>query len=479
MNTPRTVVKIAFAPTYRFEYSAWCGKMHEESLAALKTMEGVEIVCFSSANQAPDELKSGAFNSLAAADAAAEYFISRNVDGLILCPLDFGDERSAAKIAERLAVPVLLCATKEPAARSDASLSRISDSYCGNLSIASALYRRKIPFHYAGLFFPHEPGYIAQIEIFIRAVAVIKGLTRARIGQIGVRPEQFESVTYNESALMQKFGQNIICREISDVVSRAQALEDTDALVQKAVNGLRQSVASATVSENYLLCAAKLELAISEFWKQEHLSALAVQCWPALQQLVHIEPCAVLGRLTEKGMLAACEADVIGALSMLVNYQAALNRTLPHFIDWTIRHREHNNRLLAWHCGNAPVCLAADRQKTALRTRANMKGGPSAIQGDQAGGLYQFQLKPGPVTFCRLAEYDGSWKMLIAAGTIIPSNETLAGTWSWVEVSDHETLYRTLVEEGFIHHASMIHGVQKQSLMLACKFMDIAAIVVD
>jgi hypothetical protein len=69
--------------------------------------------------------------------------------------------------------------------------------------------------------------------------------------------------------------------------------------------------------------------------------------------------------------------------------------------------------------------------------------------------------------------------MLIAAGTIIPSNETLAGTWSWVEVSDHETLYRTLVEEGFIHHASMIHGVQKQSLMLACKFMDIAAIVVD
>ena len=31
----------------------------------------------------------------------------QGVDGLILCPLDFGDERSAVKIAERLGVPLL------------------------------------------------------------------------------------------------------------------------------------------------------------------------------------------------------------------------------------------------------------------------------------------------------------------------------------------------------------------------------------
>ncbi len=69
--------------------------------------------------------------------------------------------------------------------------------------------------------------------------------------------------------------------------------------------------------------------------------------------------------------------------------------------------------------------------------------------------------------------------MLISCGEIVPSEETLAGTWAWVQVKDHPRLYRTLVEEGFIHHASMIHGNQVKALRLACKFLDIQAVVVD
>jgi len=69
--------------------------------------------------------------------------------------------------------------------------------------------------------------------------------------------------------------------------------------------------------------------------------------------------------------------------------------------------------------------------------------------------------------------------MLIVPGEIIPSDEELAGTWAWVEVSDHERLYRTIVENGFIHHASMMHGNQVESLSLACKLMDIEAVIVD
>jgi len=107
-----------------------------------------------------------------------------------------------------------------------------------------------------------------------------------------------------------------------------------------------------------------------------------------------------------------------------------------------------------------------------------MKGDLPVGEGDRMAGLHQFQLKPGKVTFCRLAEYDDQWKMLIATGEIIPSDEELAGTWAWVEVGDHQKLYRMLVEEGFVHHASMIHGDQTRSLLEACKFMDIRPVVV-
>ena len=169
---------------------------------------------------------------------------------------------------------------------------------------------------------------------------------------------------------------------------------------------------------------------------------------------------------------------VFGAMAMLVEHRAALGETLPHFIDWTIRHRDNPNWLLAWHCGNAPTCLAGDPQQAALRSRRDMKGELPVDSCDPMAGLNQFQVKPGVVTFCRLAEYDDKWKMLIATGTVVPSEETLAGTWGWVEVADHDKLYRTLVEEGFVHHASMIHGDYTKALLEVCKFMDIEPVVV-
>jgi L-fucose isomerase-like protein len=345
--------------------------------------------------------------------------------------------------------------------------------------MASALYRRKIPFHYAGIFFPDEPEFSAEVDSFVRAVAVVKGLMGARIGQVGVRPGPFETVAYDEVAMIRKFEQNVIYSNLSDITDKAQGYADDDPRVQETITDIRNSVAQVAVADDYLLNAAKMELALAEFWTQSRLSAMAIQCWSSVQRLMGISVCALYGRMTGRRMLTACETDILGALAMLTNYQAALGETLPHFIDWTIQHRENPNWLLAWHCGNAPACLAKDPAKSALRSRRDMKGELPIQEGDRSAGLYQFQLKSGEVTLCRLAEYDDQWKMLITTGEIIPSDEKLAGTWGWVQVRDHAALYRTLVEEGFIHHASMIHGDQTKALLEACKFMDIKPVIVE
>ena len=477
-------VKLGFVPSYRFRWTDWTAKMRTDSLKALEKLPGVQVVVPQPAPEGTglDASKGltpyGAVHDLDEAEAVADFFAREKVDGLVLCPLDFGDERSAAKIAEKLRVPVLLYATKEPPAPDDVSLGRVSDSYCGNLSMASALYRRKLAFHYGGIFFPDEPAFAQAAETFVRAVAVVKGLKGARIGQVGVRPPTFETVGYDEAAMIAKFGQNVIYANMHDVVERALAFADEDPAVQGIIADIRGTVPHITVAEDYLLHAAKMELALVEFWERNRLSALAMQCWPSIQRMMGISLCALYGRMTQRHMLTACEADVLGGLAMLTNYQAALGETLPHFVDWTIQHRENPNWLLAWHCGNAPVSLAQTREEIALRSRRDMKGELPVPEKDPMAGLYQFRIRPGVVTFCRLAEYDGHWKMLIAKGEIVPSDETLAGTWSWVAVNDHAKLYRTLVEEGFIHHASMIHGDQVEALGMACKFLDIAPVVV-
>jgi L-fucose isomerase-like protein len=481
---PTVTVNIGFVPSYRFRYTPWCQKMRDDSLAAFATVKGMQAVA---PQASPDDATldaergytpHGMVHSLDEAEVVAEYFRRQHVDGVILCPLDFGDERSAVKVAEKLGVPVMLYATKEPEALDDSGLSRVSDSYCGNLSMASGLYRRKIPFRYAGLFFPDEAEFKAEVEDFVRAVAVVKSMKDARIGQVGVRPPTFETVDYDEAAMIRSFGQNVIYSDVGDMARKAQSYADDDPSVQNLVSDITGAVATVTVPTRYLLNAAKLELALTDFWNSSRLSAMAMQCWPSIQQTLGISVCAVYGRMTNKGMLTACETDIVGALSMLVNYSAGLGQTPPHFIDWTIRHRTNPNQLLAWHCCNAPVSLAANPRETALRSRRDMKGELPIGAEDFQAGLYQFQVKPGRVTFCRLAEYDNKWKMLISTGEIIPSNETLAGTWSWVEVKDHDKLYRTLVEEGFVHHASMIHGDQTAPLTQACKFLGITAVVV-
>lgn len=478
-------VRLGFVPSYRNRWTPWTEKMRAESLLVLSELSGVEIVAPQAApdGQRPDGENGltpyGAVQNLDEAETVAKYFARQQVDGVVLCPLDFGDERSACKVAERLDVPVLLYATKEPPAHADASLARVSDSYCGNLSMASGLYRRKIPFHFAGIFFPDEAELKAELQAFAGAVSVVKGLRNARIGQVGVRPPTFETVGYDEAAMVGKFGQNVIYANLMEIVDEAKSRADDDPHVQEAVQLIRSSVSEITVADDYLLNSAKLELALVDFWERHRLSAMAMQCWPTIQRAMGISLCALFGRLTERHMLTACEADILGALSMLVQYQAGLGEALPHFIDWTIQHREDPNRLLAWHCGNAPVCLARDPDETALRSRLDMTGELPVDEGDPMAGLCQFQLRPGPVTFCRLAEYDGEWKMLVATGEIVPSDETLCGTWAWVAVTDHARLYRTLVEEGFIHHASMIHGDQVQALLEACKFLDIRPVVVE
>jgi len=474
-------VRIGFVPTYRWQFTPWCRRMRDEGLRALRAVAGLELVELegSTDDKAVDGVRGqtpfACVNKLAEAEAAAEFFASRKVDGLVLSPLDFGDERSVAKVAEAVRVPVLLYATKEPPAADDAGLSRLSDSYCGNLAIGAALHRRKIPVRWAGVFLPGEDGLRAEVERFVAAVSVVKGLRGAQIGQVGMRPPPFESVAYDELAMARKFGQNVIGTAFSEIDDAAEAIAADSAEVRQVVSDIRASVAEITVGEDYLVKAARMELAMASFWARADLSAAAVQCWP---QRSGISMCALLGRLTGRGMLAACETDVLGAVSMLVSYRSVLGRSPPHLVDWTIRHREDPNRLLVWHCGNAPTCLARDRAATAIRSRSDMKGERPPRQRDGQAGLYQFQVAPGPVTFSRLAEYDGQWKMLIARGRIVPSDEVLAGTWAWVEVADHARLYRMLVEEGFIHHASMMHGDQAAALELACKFLDVTPVVV-
>jgi len=460
-------VRLGFVPSHRYPFDEdWAIEMRRRSLEALRTIEGIEVI-------APSVglIHNGLVRDDAGAKATVNLFAERGVQGVVIGTMTFGDEISAVSVAEALDVPVLVFGTQEGPFTADGG--RRSDSFCGTLSVTSGLYRRKIPYLFAGIVWPEDEAFKRAVGSFARACAAVEGFYGARVGMIGLRPDRFETCAINEVALIQRFRQRVVQINLPEVFRTANEWPQSDHHFLATLEEIKREANCAACSPEALSRAVRLELTLQRCFQERELQAMAVSCWNDVQEIYGICACSTLGRLTGKGLLASCEVDVYGALTMLVQRLASLESTVPHFIDWTIQHQELENVFLAWHCGNAPACLAADPNKVVVREQALMS---QVVGADRAQGAAEFQLKPGTVTLCRLVEYDGEFKMLITLGEVIPSSDVLRGSWAWVKVANLPRLYRVLAEQGFIHHASMIHGDIADAVEAFCKFAGISVV---
>ncbi|MCS7120913.1 MAG: L-fucose/L-arabinose isomerase family protein [Nitrososphaerota archaeon] len=463
-------IRIGFIPAHRSVFSwEWATDMRRRCITALSKNPHLELIV-------PDEdlTKKGLVSNLEDAEKTIKLFRKREIDGILIGTMTFGDEVAALEVASAFSdLPVMLFGTKEGPFTEEGG--RLSDSFCGTLSISSGLYRRKIKYLFAGIVFPEEESFIKAVDNFVRVCAIRKGFIGAKIGQVGPRPQPFETCIFNESALIEKFKQRVVPITLTEIFDRANKLSESDPEVQGILTEMKNQADLSHLSREQMMKIAKLELVLKEYAKSNGITAMGVQCWNAMEEIYGICPCYAMGRLTDQGIMCSCEVDIYGALTMLIQYLASLKETPPHFIDWTIKHQEKENVFLAWHCGNAPPSLAAKGCPIIIKYQSVL-GRTLGI--DRSYGAAEFQLKSGTVTICRLVEYDGKFKMLITRGEIERSDQTLRGSWSWVKVPNLDLLYRRLAEEGFIHHASMIHGDYVQPIHDACKTLDIEPVVV-
>jgi L-fucose isomerase-like protein len=464
-------IKIGFVPAHREPFDEnWAVEMRKRTLAALSAIKDLEIVV-------PNEklTQNGLVRNDDDSEKTIQLFKEKKIDGIVIGTMTFGDEISAVTIAASFPeCPVLLFGTKEGPFTKDGA--RLSDSFCGTLSVSSGLYRRKIPFLFAGICFPEEPTFPESVANFIRTCAIAKGFLNARIGSVGPRPERFETCAFNEAAMIKQFKQRVVHVSLADILYNANNLKDDNLEVQRVIQEIKEQANTSAISEESVKKIAKLECALEQFAEEKRLSAMGVQCWTAMQKVYGVSPCMTMGRLTDQGVMTSCEVDIYGALTMLVQYLASLKTTPPHFIDWTIKHQEKENVFLAWHCGNAPPSTICEGCKVTVRYHSILG---DMLGPEQSQGTGEFQLKPGPVTICRLVEYDGKFKMLITRGKIIESAQELRGSWSWVEVENLELLYNVLVKEGFTHHAGIIHGDYVKAISDFCDFVGIDTVIVE
>ncbi|MCD6536136.1 MAG: L-fucose/L-arabinose isomerase family protein [Thaumarchaeota archaeon] len=463
-------VKLGFVPLHRYPFDEkWGAEIRERTIREISKMQFIDLVY-------PDEnlTKMGLVWDDDDAEKVISLFKRENVEGLLIGTMTFGDELAGARVAEEFkGYPIAIFGTKEPEVLPGGF--RRSDSFCGTLSLASALYRREIPFNFLGLFFPEEDSFKKSLENFARSTAIVNKFIGARVGLVGPRPERFETVTFNEAEMARKFKQRVVHQSLTAIIEEAKALKDDDPEVLKIIEDMNKTVDVSKVPREALLKMAKLERVLRKFSEERKLSALGFRCWTEIQKYYGISPCFVMGRLTQSGIPCACEVDIYGALTMLIQYEVSLETTPPHFVDWTIQHPKDPNVFLSWHCGNAPPILACPKHTPTLNYHSIMY---RDVGVESSYGTLEFKLKPGTVTISRLTEHKGEFKMLITKGEALEEQAEFRGSWTWIRVKDLNKLYRTIIEEGFVHHASVIYGDYVEPIAQACKTLGIKTIIV-
>ena len=436
--------KIGFIPANRGFFSdTLAAAMRSDTIKALRSA-GMTVVVPST-----KDTKVGCVETLEEAVKVGRMFRDREVEGVVVGAANFGDEQGVALTLKEFArkVPVLIFGAQEQAPLTPTADRR--DSFCGLLSIAEALRQMNLRYSVpqVPICFPTDESFRLAAERFAAICRVVTGLRNARYGQVGARPDSFWTCRYNEKAL-QELGVTIVTLDLSEVLGRCERMR-TGAGVRNALRNMQATIDCSTVSEDVLIRIAKLELVLRDFVADRRLDALGVQCWTSIQENYGVCSCSTMSRLNDKGIPCACEADMLGTLSMHALQLASGGPSC--LADWNNLHNDDSELVNCWHCGVFPVSWAKGRAKMGCH---EIIAGTTGR--DRAMGVVEFVMQDGPLTLCRVAQdNDGGFKAVIAHGTVEPNSARTFGAYGWVRIPGIGGLYRDVLLRHFPHHVAM------------------------
>lgn len=425
-------------------------KLIQEKLTSL----GIDFVDMDDINDG------GLLRSDADVPKVVEKFKAARVNALFFPHCNFGSEDLVGKVANELKVPVVLWGPRDEAPLRDGS--RLRDTQCGLFATGKVLRRFNIPFTYITNCRLDDEAFERGVLNFVAAANVVKEFRKLRILQISTRPADFWTMMCNEGELLEKFGiqiHPITMSELTDKVLKLEAEDDREVI--DTVKHMEDNVEICVPADDVKRIAA-LKVVMKRFALEFECSAIAIQCWNSLQDVLHIMPCMANSLLTDEGIPVVCETDIHGAVSSVMAQAAAMGKTPTFFVDWTIRHPENDNGELLQHCGPWPISLAKEGTKAKL-------GRPFAFAEHCPGAVLE-EIKGGKITLLRFDGDNGDYSVLLgnARGIEGPFN---IGTYLWVEVENWARLEHKIVTGPYVHHAVGVHGDIVPVIYEACKYI--------
>lgn len=206
------------------------------------------------------------------------------------------------------------------------------------------------------------------------------------------------------------------------------------------------------VSEEQMKKSYGLQRAIAEKRKELNLSALAVRCWPECPEKYGAMACWAMSVLSATGIPCACEGDIYGALTQLIQFGiTGINPALLDLVDI----ERLTNTMVFWHCGAAPYNLAAGKVKGMLHPNRRV------------GLSLDFELQGAEFTGARLSIGREAHRLLVFYGKKAPMPKHFNGTSLAISVEESVLeKVKIILNTGYEHHYSLVGADIRKELTL-------------
>lgn len=412
-----------------------------------------------------------ATNNVDVCTAFRDELRTADVDMMLLQSCSFAGGEIVAAFAD-LGVPLGLWAMPEPETTGG---SLRLNSLCGvNLYagiLGTYLAERNVRYKwYFGL--PDSDIFLKRFDPTIRALKAIKTLDGAKFANVGGTPEGYYDVYWNDGRLRSKFDITVDRHELTELLAQADALPEAE--VAKVSEEIQAEVPAEGVSAAEFMKLARVYRVFERLIEENDYTGVGIACWPHFQALYGLTACTTLGRLNQKGYVAACEGDVPSAVSMAI--LKAMGGDRPVLMDLSALDPE-DDTILLWHCGVGHPCWT----ENCIQCRHSIiEAAGDDGQVGPAPAAFDMVLKQTPFTLMRLT--DGGNRLLLATGeTVGDTKPSPRGTRGWAgkfkmrgeEPVSALDFTNTVVVNGFEHHFPLAMGDLSEAVLEFAAWMDI------
>lgn len=396
--------------------------------------------------------KLGGVETHADARRCAELFRKHRdeIDGVLVCLPNFGDEKGVADTLKLAALNVPVLIQGYPDDLNQLGVSRRRDAFCGKISVCNNLVQAGIAFTLTEkhVSHPSSDSFRGDLTKFLSVCRVVNGLRGVRLGAVGARPGAFNTVRYSEK-ILERNGISVTTVDLSEFIAAAEKLPADDGRVTAKLDDILGYAPAPDVPREKLVQMARMGVVLSDWMQDNALDATAIQCWTSVQQNMGCNVCTLMSMMSESFMPSACEVDVTGTLTMYAMQLAASSPAA--LVDWNNNYGDDENKCTLFHCGNWAKSFLPD---IAIAT-APILG--STLGEENTYGALKGRTPAGLLTYGRVttADCDGRIRAYVGQGELTNDQLETFGTRAVADVPNLQGLLRYICREGFEHHTVM------------------------